>query len=184
MALQIKSLEQYQEVYARSVAEPEAFWAEQASTFLWRKPWRKVLNWNFREPDVNWFVGARLNITENCLDRHLETKAKQVALIWEPNDPKQKAKKITYKQLYQQVCQFANALKDQGVKKGDRVCIYMPMTPELTVAVLACARIGAIHSVVFAGFSAVSVADRIKDAQATAGTTSINRPRRQKYNNT
>jgi len=172
MSIQIQSLEQYREVYQKSVADPEGFWAEQASSFQWRKPWRQVLKWNFREPDVRWFVGGRLNITENCLDRHLETRAKQTALIWEPNDPKQKARKITYKQLYGQVCQFANALKAEGVKKGDRVCIYMPMVPELTVAVLACARIGAIHSVVFAGFSAVSLSDRIKDAECTVVLTS------------
>ena len=172
MSIQIKSIEQYREVYQQSVADPEGFWAEQASSFLWRKPWRQVLKWNFREPNVKWFVGGRLNITENCLDRHLETRGKQTALIWEPNDPKQKARKITYKQLYGQVCQFANALKAEGVKKGDRVCIYMPMVPELTVAVLACARIGAIHSVVFAGFSAVSLSDRIKDAECTVVLTS------------
>lgn len=172
MSLQIKSLDEYRQVYARSVADPEGFWAEQASEFYWKKPWKQVLKWNFREPRVKWFLGGKLNITENCLDRHLETRGKQVALIWEPNNPGQKAKKITYKQLYQQVCQFANALKAQGVKKGDRVCIYMPMTPELAVALLACARIGAIHSVVFAGFSAVSLADRIKDAQATVVLTS------------
>ncbi|MBP6828814.1 MAG: acetate--CoA ligase [Saprospiraceae bacterium] len=172
MTLQIKTLEQYREVYDRSVADPEGFWAEQASSFLWKRPWKRVLKWNFREPNVKWFVGGKLNITENCLDRHLETRAKQTAIIWEPNDSKAKPKKITYKQLYQQVCQFANALKDQGVKKGDRVCIYMPMTPELTIAVLACARIGAIHSVVFAGFSAVSLSDRIKDAECSVVLTS------------
>jgi acetyl-CoA synthetase len=116
-------------------------------------------------------VGGKLNITENVLDRHLETRGKQTAILWEPNDPKARPRKITYKQLYQQVCQFANALKAQGIKKGDRVCIYMPMVPELAVAVLACARIGAIHSVVFAGFSAVSVADRIKDAACCAVIT-------------
>lgn len=167
MTLQIKTLEQYHEVYNRSVSDPEGFWAEQAATFQWKKPWKKVLKWNFQKADTKWFLGGKLNITENCLDRHLATRGKQTALIWEPNDPKVKARKITYKQLYQQVCQFANALKDQGVKKGDRVCIYMPMIPELTVAVLACARIGAIHSVVFAGFSAISVADRVKDAQCS-----------------
>ena len=172
MTLQIKTLEHYREVYDRSVTDPEGFWAEQASSFLWKRPWKRVLKWNFREPNVKWFVGGKLNITENCLDRHLETRAKQTAIIWEPNDSKAKPKKITYKQLYQQVCQFANALKDQGVKKGDRVCIYMPMTPELTIAVLACARIGAIHSVVFAGFSAVSLSDRIKDAECSVVLTS------------
>ena len=166
MTAKINSFEDYQRTYARSVADPEGFWAEQANRFQWHKPWRRVLKWNFRTPDVQWFLGGRLNITENCLDRHLESRGNQVALIWEPNDPSRRARKITYKQLYGLVCQFANALKAQGVKKGDRVCIYMPMTPELAIATLACARIGAIHSVVFAGFSAVSLADRIKDAQA------------------
>jgi acetyl-CoA synthetase len=172
MTLQIKSFDQYKSEYARSVANPEGFWAEQASSFQWRKPWKQVLKWNFRQADTKWFVGGKLNITENCLDRHLATRGKQTAILWEPNDPTQKPRKITYKQLYALVCQFANALKDQGVKKGDRVCIYMPMTPELAVAVLACARLGAIHSVVFAGFSAVSLADRIKDAQTSVVLTS------------
>ena len=172
MTLQIKSLDEYRTEYARSIADPEGFWAEQAATFRWRKPWRQVLKWNFREPNVKWFLGGRLNITENCLDRHLETRPNQVAILWEPNDPRRKPRKITYKQLHGLVCQFSNALKAQGLKKGDRVCIYMPMTPELAVAVLACARIGAVHSVVFAGFSAVSLADRIKDAGARVVLTS------------
>ncbi len=172
MTLQIKSLEQYHETYQRSVTDPEGFWAEQAATFQWSKPWKDVLKWNFKEPKVKWFVGGKLNITENCLDRHVAATPKKTALIWEPNNPTDKPLKLTYKQLYQRVCQFANALKDNGVKKGDRVCIYMPMTPELAVAVLACARLGAIHSVVFAGFSAVSLSDRIKDAEATVVLTS------------
>ena len=172
MSSQIKTLDQYHQEYNRSVADPEAFWAEQAASFQWKKPWRRVLKWNFKTPDIKWFVGGKLNITENVLDRHLPTRSKQTAILWEPNDPKAKPRKLSYKKLYQQVCQFANALKAQGVIKGDRVCIYMPMTPELAVAVLACARIGAIHSVVFAGFSAVSVADRIKDAQCNAVITS------------
>ena len=172
MTSQIRSLAEYHTTYARSVADPEGFWAEQAATFKWKKPWKRVLKWNFQKAETKWFWGGKLNITENCLDRHLAARAKQTALIWEPNDPKQKPKKLTYKQLYQQVCQFANALKAQGVKKGDRICIYMPMTPELAISVLACARIGAIHSVVFAGFSAVSVADRIKDAQCSIVLTS------------
>ncbi|MCB0542122.1 MAG: AMP-binding protein, partial [Saprospiraceae bacterium] len=172
MTHQIKSIEEYREVYQRSVADPEGFWAEQAATFQWRKTWRQVLKWNFREPKVKWFLGGKLNITENCLDRHLTARGKQTAILWEPNDPNARPRKITYKQLYQQVCQLANALKAQGVRKGDRVCIYMPMTPELAIAVLACARIGAIHSVVFAGFSAVSLADRIKDAQCSVVLTS------------
>lgn len=172
MTLQIRSLEEYHETYQRSVADPEGFWAEQAATFRWSKPWKDVLKWNFKEPKVKWFVGGKLNITENCLDRHVVATPKKTALIWEPNNPNDKPLKLTYKQLYQRVCQFANALKDNGVKKGDRVCIYMPMTPELAVAVLACARLGAIHSVVFAGFSAVSLSDRIKDAEATVVLTS------------
>jgi acetyl-CoA synthetase len=172
MTTQILSIEQYHSEYAKSVENPEAFWAEQAETFTWRKPWKKVLNWNFKKAETKWFVGGKLNITENCLDRHLETRGNQIALIFEPNDPKAKTQKLTYKQLYKEVCRFANALKEQGIKKGDRIIIYMPMTPELEIAVLGCARIGAIHSVVFAGFSAISVAERIKDAQAVAVITS------------
>jgi acetyl-CoA synthetase len=172
MTSQIRTFEEYQQVYQHSITDPEGFWAEQAATFRWKKQWNKVVKWNFKSPDIKWFIGGKLNITENCLDRHVETTPKKTALIWEPNDPNRKPIKWTYKQLYQNVCQFANALKDQGVKKGDRICIYMPMTPELTVAVLACARLGAIHSVVFAGFSAVAIADRVKDAQANFIITS------------
>lgn len=164
MTLQINSLENYKKVYAESVADPEAFWASQAETFTWQKKWDKVLEWDFRKPDVKWFVGGKLNITENCLDRHLATKGDQVAILWEPNDPKQSAKSYTFKELHAAVCQTANALKAKGIKKGDRVCFYMPMVPELAIGVLACARIGAVHSVVFAGFSAQALADRIKDA--------------------
>lgn len=165
MTLQIKSFEEYQEVYQRSVADPEGFWAEQAATFSWKKPWDKVLDWDFRKPDVKWFVGGKLNITENCLDRHLETRGDQTAIIFEPNDVNASARTYTYRELYTEVCKAANALKELGVKKGDRVCFYMPMVPELAIGVLACARVGAIHSVVFAGFSAQSLADRIQDAQ-------------------
>jgi len=172
MTKKITSFEDYRETYNRSVSDPEGFWHEQASSFQWKKPYREVVKWNFRQPKVKWFAGGKLNITENVLDRHLATRGKQTAILWEPNDPNAKIRKINYKQLYQQVCQFANALKAQGIKKGDRVCIYMPMVPELAVAVLACARIGAIHSVVFAGFSAISVADRIKDAECCAVITS------------
>ena len=172
MTKKITSFEDYQKTYKRSVSDPEGFWHEQASTFQWKKPYKEVVKWNFRQPKVKWFSGGKLNITENVLDRHLATRGKQTAILWEPNDPDAKIRKISYKQLYQQVCQFANALKAQGIKKGDRVCIYMPMVPELAVAVLACARIGAIHSVVFAGFSAISVADRIKDAECCAVITS------------
>jgi len=172
MTKKITSFGDYQETYNRSVSDPEGFWNEQASTFQWKKPYKQVVKWNFRQPQVKWFTGGKLNITENVLDRHLPVRAKQTAILWEPNDPNARIRKITYRQLYQQVCQFANALKAQGIKKGDRVCIYMPMVPELAVAVLACARIGAIHSVVFAGFSAISVADRVRDAACCAVITS------------
>lgn len=167
MTVQIKTLDQYHKVYKQSVEDPEGFWHEQASTFTWRKPWNKVVDWNFEKPEVKWFVGGQLNITENCLDRHLETRGDKVALIWEPNNPEEETKNFTYKELHAAVCQAANALKAQGIKKGDRVVFYMPMVPELTIAVLACARIGAVHSVVFAGFSAQALADRVNDAQAT-----------------
>jgi acetyl-CoA synthetase len=164
MTLQIKNLAQYQEIYKNSVENPEAFWASQAETFTWKKVWDEVLDWDFRKPDVKWFKGGKLNITENCLDRHLEKRGDQVAILWEPNDPNQPHKSFTYKELHAEVCKTANALKANGVKKGDRICFYMPMVPELAIGVLACARIGAIHSVVFAGFSASALADRIKDA--------------------
>jgi len=164
MTTQITSFEEYQRVYQESVNDPEAFWAAQAETFTWRKKWDKVLDWEFRSPDVKWFLGGKLNITENCLDRHLETRGDQVAIKYEGNDPASPVQDITYRELYERVCQTANALKEMGIKKGDRVCFYMPMVPELAIAVLACARIGAIHSVVFAGFSAKALADRINDA--------------------
>lgn len=160
----ITSFEQYEKEYKHSVENPEAFWAEQAEQFTWHKKWDKVLEWNFDEPAINWFSGGKLNITENCLDRHLEKRADQIAIIAEPNDPNGKARKISYKELHTEVCRFANVLKNNGAKKGDRICIYMPMVPELAIAVLACARIGAIHSVVFGGFSFKSLSDRIHDA--------------------
>jgi acetyl-CoA synthetase len=163
---QIRSQEQYQQVYQNSVENPESFWASIASYFVWRKKWDKVLEWNFKEPDIKWFIGGKLNITENAIDRHLEYHADRPAIIWEPNDPEDHYRIITYKDLHFKVCQFANVLKNNGVKKGDRVCIYMGMVPELAIAVLACARIGAIHSVIFGGFSAHSIADRLQDAQA------------------
>ena len=164
MAMQIKTWEEYQQAYRKSVDDPEGFWAEQAETFSWHRKWDRVLNWNFREPKIEWFVGGKLNITENALDRHLATRGDQVAIIWEPNDPGTPVQKFTYRELYHEVCKTANALKANGIKKGDRVCFYMPMIPQLAIGVLACARIGAIHSVVFAGFSASALADRIKDA--------------------
>jgi acetyl-CoA synthetase len=163
--MQIKSFEEYQQTYKLSVEQPEEFWAGIADNFLWKKKWDKVLSWNFSEPNVKWFEGGKLNITENCLDRHLAENGDTPAIIWEPNDPDRDPITLTYKILHMQVCRFANVLKKNGVKKGDRICIYMPMVPELAVAVLACARIGAVHSVIFGGFSAQSIADRINDAQ-------------------
>lgn len=165
-SLRIKSFEEYKEKYALSVEDPEAFWGEIAENFTWRKKWDRVLDWNFEEPKIKWFEGAKLNITENVLDRHLEKRGNKLALIWEPNDPKQRFIRYTYRELHELVCQFANVLKKKGVGKGDRVCIYLPMIPELTIAMLACARIGAVHSVIFAGFSANAIADRVNDAQA------------------
>jgi acetyl-CoA synthetase len=162
--MQITSLEEYKITYQYSVDQPEEFWAGIAEKFLWKRKWDKVLSWNFTEPSIKWFEGGKLNITENCLDRHLEKDGDKPAIIWEPNDPSRDSITLSYKILHEQVCRFANVLKNNDVKKGDRVCIYMPMVPELAVAVLACARIGAIHSVVFGGFSAKSIADRINDA--------------------
>ena len=159
----IKTQEEYDAAYKKSVEEPEEFWAEIADHFTWKKKWDKVLSWDFEKPETKWFEGGKLNITENCLDRHLEKRGNKIALVWEPNDPHERGIRYTYRELHGHVCRFANVLKNNGVQKGDRVCIYMPMLPELTVAVLACARIGAIHSVVFAGFSASSLADRIND---------------------
>ena len=163
---QIKSLEQYHDHYKKSVANPEAFWAAVAENFYWHKKWNKVLDWNFTEPKVEWFTGGKLNITENCIDRHLKTMADKPAIIWEPNNPEERVRTVTYARLHKRVCQFAQVLKNNGVKKGDRVCIYMGMVPELAYAVLGCARVGAIHSVIFGGFSAQSIADRLYDAQA------------------
>jgi acetyl-CoA synthetase len=163
---QIKSLQQYQEVYKRSIEEPEQFWAEVANHFVWHKKWDKVLQWNFTEPNVRWFDGGKLNITENCIDQHLADKGEQPAIIWEPNDPSERVRVVTYNRLHKHVCQVAQMLTNLGVKKGDRVCIYMGMVPELVYAVLGCARIGAIHSVIFGGFSAQAIADRLQDAQA------------------
>lgn len=163
---QILSEEQYYKDYNKSIAEPEAFWSSVASHFLWRKKWDKVLEWNFKEPRIEWFQGGKLNITENCIDRHLATMGDKPAIIWEPNNPEEKVRVVTYNRLHKRVCQFAQVLRNNGVKKGDRVCIYMGMVPELAYAVLACARIGAIHSVIFGGFSAQSISDRLDDAKA------------------
>lgn len=163
---QITTLEQYQRDYRQSIEEPDAFWGRIAEHFTWRKKWDKVVDWNFTEPDVKWFRGAQLNITENCLDRHLEENGNTPAIIWESNDPEEHHRVLTYKELHFKVLQFANVLKNNGVKKGDRVCIYMGMIPELAIATLACARIGAVHSVIFGGFSAQAIADRLDDAGA------------------
>lgn len=160
----IKSLEEYFTIYRKSVRYPETFWDEIAEEhFMWRKKWDEVLSWDFNKPEISWFKGAKLNITENCIDRHLRIRGDKTAILFEPNDPSEKAEHITYQQLHDRVCQFANVLKEKGVKKGDRVCIYVPMIPELAISVLACARIGAIHSVVFAGFSSNALATRIND---------------------
>jgi acetyl-CoA synthetase len=170
-SLQINSFEEYKDVYAYSVENPVGFWGEVAEHFTWKKKWDQVLEWNFTEPKVEWFIGAQLNITENCLDRHLAERGDDVAILWESNDPEEASRKITYRELHREVCKFAHVLTQHGAKKGDRICLYMPMVPELTVAVLACARIGAIHSVVFGGFSAQSIADRIQDAACTMVVT-------------
>ena len=163
---QVKSLEQYHADYRKSVEDPEGFWGNVAENFVWRKKWDKVLDWNFTEPKVEWFKGAKLNITENCIDRHLPEKADEPAFIWEPNNPEERVRVVTYARLHKRVCQVAQMLVNNGVKKGNRVCIYMGMVPELAYAVLGCARIGAVHSVIFGGFSAQSIADRLYDAQA------------------
>jgi acetyl-CoA synthetase len=169
----IKHLEEYFQVYRKSVINPENYWEEIAEEhFLWRKRWDKVLSWDFEKPEIKWFEGAKLNITENCIDRHLLTKGNKTAILFEPNNPNEAAQHITYNKLHERVCKFANVLKDNGITKGDRVCIYLPMIPELAVSVLACARIGAIHSVVFAGFSSTALSTRINDSDCKMVITS------------
>ena len=169
----IKHLEEYYQVYRKSIREPENFWEEVAEEhFMWRKKWDKVLSWDFTKPEVKWFEGAKLNITENCIDRHLATRGDKTAILFEPNNPDEAAEHISYKELHKRVNKFANVLKAQGIKKGDRVCIYLPMIPELSVSVLACARIGAIHSVVFAGFSSTALSTRINDSDCKIVITS------------
>ncbi|MFT5103334.1 MAG: acetyl-CoA synthetase [Candidatus Latescibacterota bacterium] len=169
----LRTFEEYKQAYASSVENPEEFWAKIASeNFVWKKPWNEVLSWDFSTPEVKWFEGAQLNITENCIDRHLEIRADKTAILFEPNDPKSPAEHITYRELHKRVCKFANVLKEKGIGKGDRVCIYLPMIPELAISVLACARIGAIHSVVFAGFSANALATRINDCDCKIVLTS------------
>ena len=160
----ISSFDEYQKTYAHSVNDPEGFWAEQAESFEWYRKWDQVLEWDFRRAKTSWFSGGQLNITVNCLDRHLESRGDQTAILFEPNEPGDPVQRLSYRDLHARVCQTANALRAMGIEKGDRVCFYMPMVPELAIAVLACARIGAVHSVVFAGFSAQALADRIKDA--------------------
>lgn len=172
MPTRIKTLSEYTQAYDQSIQKPEAFWEEIATEFTWRKKWNKPLDWTFEGPNVKWFLGGKLNITENLLDRHLETKGDQTAILWEPNDPNESHLKLTYRELHAKVCQFSNAMKAQGIEKGDRVIIYMPMVPEAAIAMLACARVGAVHSVVFAGFSANALADRINDCQAKMVLTS------------
>ncbi len=167
MSRKINSFEEYKIEYTKSIKNPEQFWEEKAKDFYWRKPWDNVLSWDFNIPSVKWFEGGKLNITENCLDRHLATKENQTAIKWIANNPNEQSRCLSYKELHTEVCKFSNVLKNNGAKKGDKICLYMPMVPELAIAVLACARIGAIHSVVFAGFSAKSLADRINDASCT-----------------
>ena len=166
MSLKIETLSGYFHEYQKSIVQPHRFWARIADDLHWRKPWTKVMEHDFSKPDVKWFVDAECNITENIFERNLFTLGERPAIIWEPNDPNEEARTLSYRELFEEVCRFSNALLAQGVKKGDRVIIYMPMIPESAVAMLACARIGAVHSVVFAGFSAQSLADRINDCQA------------------
>ena len=169
---EINSLTTYDDVYQSSIRHPEEFWASVAKGYSWKKSWDKVLEWDFKKPEVKWFIGGKLNITENCIDRHLPERANQTAILWEPNDPKDQARHITYQELHDEVCRVANMLRSLGIKKGDRVCIYLPMVPEAAFAILGCARIGAVHSVVFAGFSAGSLADRINDCRSRIVLTS------------
>ncbi len=164
MEMKISTFEEYKIEYQKSITDPKKFWEEKAHNFSWRKKWDSVLDWDFTKPEIKWFEGGKLNITENCLDRHLEKRGNQTAIKWIANNPKEETINLSYRELHKQVCKFANVLKKNGALKGDRICLYMPMVPELAIAVLACARIGAIHSVVFAGFSAKSLSDRINDA--------------------
>ena len=169
----ISSRNEYDSIYLESIDNPEEFWSEIASNnFIWKKKWDKVLDWDFKKAKVSWFKGAQLNITENCIDRHLKENSEKTAIIFEPNNPKENSQSISYKSLYERVCKMSNVLKDKGVKKGDRVCIYLPMIPELAISVLACARIGAVHSVVFAGFSSNALATRINDCESKIVITS------------
>lgn len=179
--LRLRTRAAYDEAYRESVDNPEEFWGKVAEKFTWKKKWDKVLEWDFEKPEVKWFQGGRLNITENCLDRHVDSQGDKTAIIWEPNNPKDKAQHISYRELHARVCEFANVLKQNGIKKGDRVCIYMPMIPELAVAMLACARIGAIHAIVFAGFSITAIAKRINNAECKMLITANGNYRGEKY---
>lgn len=181
MNLRITSFEEYQHKYQQSVESPEEFWADIAKTFQWKQPWENTLSWNFTEPTVKWFEGGKLNITENLLDRHLAERGDQIAFHWEANEQHETGKSITYRELHAEVCKLSNAMRGLGIQKGDRVCIYMPMILESIVSILACARIGAVHSIVFAGFSSNALADRINDAQAKMVITSdgLNRGNKQ-----
>ena len=172
MDLSLKNYQDYLEVYKFSVEQPEEFWSDVAYTFSWKQRWEKVLNWDFEEANIEWFKGAKLNISYNCLDRHLAESGNKTAFIFEPNDTNAETRKISYNELHEMVCRFANVLKANGVKKGDRICIYLPMIPEAIVAMLACARVGAVHSVVFAGFSAQSISDRVNDSDCSLIITS------------
>ncbi|MFL9829623.1 acetate--CoA ligase [Flavobacterium sp. ST-87] len=169
----VDNLEQYFKHYNKSIREPRKFWGKIAEeNFTWYQPWDKVVEFDMTEADVQWFAGAKLNVTKNCIDRHLNKRGEKTAIIFEPNNPDEEALHITYNELHQRVCKMANVLREQGIKKGDRVCIYLPMIPELAVAILACARIGAIHSVVFAGFSSKALTTRINDSQSKMVITS------------
>ena len=172
MSNKIQNLSSYFHEYQKSVADPESFWTNIADSFYWQKRWDKTLEWNFDQPSVKWFVNGKLNITENIFERHLLTIGDKPAIIWESNNPNEDSMILTYKQLHKKVCQLANVLKNNGIEKGDRVIIYMPMVPESAIAMLACARVGAVHSVVFAGFSATALADRMNDCQAKIILTS------------
>ena len=167
-----KNIDDYNSLYNHSITNPEEFWSQVADSFLWKKKWSKVLKYDFSTPKFEWFVDGKLNITENCLDRYVEIHPEKTAIIFEPNYPENKTTYISYKELHSKVCSFANVLKNNNIKKGDRVCIYLPMVPELAIAVLACARIGAVHSVVFAGFSSTALSARINDASCKMIITS------------
>lgn len=172
MSHKINTLAEYVKHYENSVSDPEQFWENIAQTFTWQKPWDRVLTWDFEGPSVKWFENAQLNISENIFERHLDTQPDKTAILWEPNNPNEQPRRISYRELFELTCQFSNALESQGIQKGDRVIVYMPMIPEAAIAMLACARVGAVHSVVFAGFSSSALADRIVDCQAKMVLTS------------